>query len=96
MVGQPRAEPALAAVEQQQREADDDRRDREREVDERVEHHLPPGTRPRTIASAARTPKIVFSGTAISATSIVSQNAWIAAGVVIESQTAPSPGSNVR
>jgi hypothetical protein len=38
----------------------------------------------------------VFSGTAISAISIVSQNAWIAAGVVIEAHTAPSPCSNVR
>ena len=46
-----------------------------------------PRKRPRTSASAAITPKIVFSGTAIAATSIVSQNAWIAAGVVIESQT---------
>ena len=38
----------------------------------------------------------VFSGTAITVTSTVSQNAWIAAGVVIESHTAPIPCSNVR
>ena len=41
-------------------------------------------------------PNAVLSGTAIAVTSIVSQNAWIAAGVVIESQTAPTPCSNVR
>jgi hypothetical protein len=43
-----------------------------------------------------RIPKIVFSGTAIAAISIVSQNALTAAGVVTESMTLPSPGSNVR
>ena len=42
------------------------------------------------------TPSTVFSGTAMSAISTVSQNAWIAAGVVIESQTKPKPCSNVR
>src|SRR4029079_8464625 len=42
------------------------------------------------------TPNTVFSGTAISAISIVSQNAWIAAGVVIESQNWPKPCSHVR
>ena len=35
VVDQPAAEPALAAVEQEQREPDHDRRDRERQVDER-------------------------------------------------------------
>ena len=38
----------------------------------------------------------MLSGTAIRVTVIVSQNAEIAAGVVIESQTAPTPSSNVR
>ena len=42
------------------------------------------------------TPSTVFSGTAISAISSVSQKAWIAAGVVIESHTKPRPCSNVR
>ncbi len=42
------------------------------------------------------TPRTVFSGTAISAISSVSQNAWMAAGVVIESHTEPKPCSNVR
>ena len=55
-----------------------------------------PRKRPRTSTSAVMIPKIVFSGTAIAAISIVSQNALIAAGVVIESQTAPTPCSNVR
>ena len=42
-------------------------------------------------------PKTVFSGDRDRrAISSVSQKAWIAAGVVIESQTAPRPGSNVR
>ena len=44
-----------------------------------------PRKRPRARASAQSTPKIVFSGTAISVTVIVSQNAEIAAGVVTES-----------
>ena len=55
-----------------------------------------PRTRERTSASAATIPKIVFNGTAIAVISIVSQNALTAAGVVIESQTAPTPGSKVR
>ena len=58
--------------------------------------HALPRKRPRASASAHSTPKIVLSGTAISVTVIVSQNAEIAAGVVIESQTAPRPSSNVR
>jgi hypothetical protein len=51
---------------------------------------------PRSIASAASTPKIALSGTAIAATSTVSQNALIAAGVVMASHTGPMPCSNVR
>ena len=42
------------------------------------------------------TPTIALSGTAIAVTSIVSQNAEIAAGVVTESMTKPTPCSNVR
>ena len=42
------------------------------------------------------TPTIALSGTAMAVTSIVSQNADTAAGVVIESMTAPTPCSNVR
>ena len=34
------AEPAAAAVDEDQRQADDDRRDRERQVDQRVQHRL--------------------------------------------------------
>ena len=59
----------VAPVEQDQREADDDRRDRERQVDERLEQPPCRGTRPRTSTSAVMTPKIVFSGTAIAVTS---------------------------
>ena len=55
-----------------------------------------PRKRPRTSASAATTPKIALSGTAIAAISIVSQNALIAAGVVTESITGAIPCSNVR
>jgi hypothetical protein len=38
----------------------------------------------------------VLSGTAMSAIATVSQKAWIAAGVVTDSHTAPRPCSNVR
>ena len=55
-----------------------------------------PRKRPRTSASAAITPKIVFSGTAMSAISSVSQNAWTAAGVVIDCHTGSRPCSKVR
>src|SRR3954452_21792301 len=55
-----------------------------------------PRTLERTSSSAAMIPNAVFSGTAIAAISIVSQNALTAAGVVIESHTAPRPGSKVR
>ena len=55
-----------------------------------------PGKRPRTSAIAASTPKMALSGTVMAATSSVRNSAWIAAGVVIDSQNAPSPFSNVR
>ena len=55
-----------------------------------------PRKRPRTSASAVMTPKIVFSGTAMSAISIVSQKAWTAAGVVIDCHTGIRPCSKVR
>ena len=42
------------------------------------------------------TPKIVFSGTAMSAISIVSQKACTAAGVVIDSHTGVRPCWKVR
>src|SRR5579884_3910270 len=51
---------------------------------------------PRTSTSAQPTPKIVLSGTAIAATSTVSQKALIAAGVVIQPHATPAPCSNVR
>jgi hypothetical protein len=41
-------------------------------------------------------PKAVFSGTTISAISIVSQKACTAAGVVIDCHTGTRPCSNVR
>ena len=44
---------------------------------------------------AVITPNTALSGTAIAATSIVSQKAWIAAGVVMLSHTEPRPGSKV-
>ena len=55
-----------------------------------------PRTWPRTIRSAQQTPKIVLSGTAISATSTVSQSACTASGEVIASQAASNPCSNAR
>ena len=58
-------------------------------------NHLPL-KRPRASASAQRIPKTVLSGTAMAVTISVSENAEIAAGVVIASQNAPKPSSNVR
>ena len=55
-----------------------------------------PRKRPRASASAMSTPTIALSGTAMAVTSIVSQNAETAAGVVIESITKPTPCSKVR
>ena len=49
----------------------------------------------RTRTSAVTTPNTALRGTAIAVTVTVSQNAWIAAGVVMLSQTAPRPGWNV-
>ena len=40
MIREPRAEPAGPSIEQEEREADDDRRKREREVDDRVHEAL--------------------------------------------------------
>ena len=70
-VRQPAAEPAGAAVDEHQREPDHDRRDREGQVDQRVQEGLA-GKRRRTSSSAQRTPKTVLSGTAIAAMMTVS------------------------
>ena len=48
------------------------------------------------MTSAASTPKIALSGTAMAATSTVSQNAEMAAGVVMLFHTGARPCSNVR
>src|SRR5436305_10991844 len=50
----------------------------------------------RTSTSAAPTPNIVFSGTAMAATVTDSQKALTAAGVVIQPQAVPRPCSKVR
>src|SRR4051812_44483780 len=50
----------------------------------------------RTIARAQSTPKIVFNGTAMSASSSVSQSACLALGVVTASHAGPKPSSKVR
>ena len=42
------------------------------------------------------TPKIVLSGTAIATSSMVSQKAWVADGVVTACHAALAPCSNVR
>ena len=55
-----------------------------------------PGIRCRTIASAQRTPKIVFSGTATTATSSVSFSACTASGFEIAAQNGWKPCSNAR
>ena len=62
---EPRAEPAGAAVEQEEREADDDRRERERQVDERVHEPLAGEAPAHDRERRRRSPKTVFSGTAI-------------------------------
>jgi hypothetical protein len=51
---------------------------------------------PRASTSAAPTPKIVFSGTAIAAINRDSHSALIAAGVVMNDQAVPIPCSKVR
>src|SRR5918995_7361875 len=48
------------------------------------------------MASAQRTPKTVFSGTAIAAISTLSQRACSASGVVTEAQAWPTPFSSAR
>src|SRR3954451_21819032 len=50
----------------------------------------------RTIASAHSTPKMVFNGTAMRASSSVSQSACRALGVVTASHAGPKPSSKVR
>ena len=53
-----------------------------------------PGTRRRTRISAATTPKIAFSGTAMAVMMSVSWRACRASGVVTASHAAPIPSSN--
>ena len=50
----------------------------------------------RANTSAVGTPKTTLSGTTIATTSSDSCSAEIAAGVVIDSKNAPTPGANVR
>ena len=79
------AEPADGAPQHDQRDADHDRRDRERQI-----HHaltrLRPRNLPRTSAIAMTTPNMTLSGTTISTMIRDRLNAEIAAGVVIESK----------
>jgi hypothetical protein len=62
------AQPAAAAVQQVEREADHDRRQRERQVDDRVQQAAA-RKRVRTSISARMIPTIVFAGTAIASAS---------------------------
>ena len=55
-----------------------------------------PGTRRRTMSSAASTPKIVFRGTTINVIWVVSQSAWTADGLEMASQKAWRPPSKAR
>src|SRR5438045_8763481 len=55
-----------------------------------------PGRRWRTIATAQRIPKSVFSGTTTAAISSVNFSACTAFGFEIASQNGWSPGSNAR
>ena len=50
----------------------------------------------RTIASAQRTPKTVFSGTAIMVIRTESQSACSASGVVTDAHASAAPASNAR
>ena len=89
--GQPVAEPARLAVDEDEREADDDGGDGEGDVDERIEQ---PGAREAVAGQDERrrpTPKMVLSGTAMPATSSVSQSACRASGAVKASHAVPSP-----
>ena len=71
------AEPAAAPVEQHEREADDHRRERERQVDDGVQQPAPGEAAAHERERQDRSPKIVFAGTAIAAISSVSQSAWM-------------------
>jgi hypothetical protein len=94
--GQPPAEPAVAPVDEDQRQADDDRGDGERQVDESAEERLPPHPAAGRSPAPSPTPKIVFAGTAMATITSVSQNACCASGVVTASQAGASPCSKVR
>ena len=71
---QPGTEQALRAEQQHIDQAGDDRRDRERQVDQRGQEGLAPNSN-LAIAQAAATPKTRLSGTAMAATSSVSRMA---------------------
>ena len=95
LFGEPVAEPAGLPVDEHEREADDDRRDREGQVDQQAEDRLAQ-KRPRSSSNAMPTPKRVFSGTAIATISSESQKACMAPGAVIELHTGARPCSKVR
>ena len=79
MVAEP-AEPAVLSVEEEEGEADDDRREGERQVDEGV--HEPLAGEPAAhVESAHAMPKTVFAGTAIAVISSVSLKAFTVSAV---------------
>ena len=89
LVGDVDADRAVRAVEREQHEAGDDRRQREREVDEHVEDRLP-GKESRTSTQAIRVPITRLISATIRLATIVSFRADLASGVVTECQNVPS------
>ena len=88
--------PVEPAVDQDQREADDDRRDGERQVDQRVERPACRGTRGGRAAARRRRRRRCWRRPRQNATTRVIWNACSVDAVVSASKTAPRPCSNVR
>ena len=89
-------ERARRTPQQDQRDADHHRRHRERQVDDRLQQRSCRGTCCAPTPVRVGTPKSTLSGTTIATTSSDSCSAETAAGVVIDSKNAPTPGWKVR
>ena len=87
---------AVAAVDEEQRQADDDGRQRERQVDERIEESRGPGTVAARSRAPSMIPSTVLMGTAMAVIVKVSQKAGWNAGRAIALSTGSMPPSNAR
>ena len=93
---EPVAEPAGAAVEQEERQADDDRRERERQVDDRVDDPGAAGSGGARSRARTRCRRPCSAAPRSRRCSSVSLNACTVFGSVSESQRCPAPWSNAR